>query len=281
MKTTGVRVEVPIELYQTLVEIQQTRWQESGKKPSLSAIIIDLCTSGLDSASNNTMLGNNEIKNNPNVSLISNRAYIPGEKRNKQMEQYYCQMDATLNQRALSLRALENELMEARDDFFQKQNEFIIGKEMSVTKNQAGPEQIIELKMSKIELAHKQQTIETLKKEIANNQSIILKSLGNLETSVKKQEKQAPTIWDHIIPWIPVLVNLIGWYMAMGKINGKADLSGLTGHISEVLKGIDPENRQKVSQTIMDAVQNIIKNQTTPLKSASKVESGDAEKRVK
>jgi len=47
METTGIRLEIEPWLYDTLIEEQEQRRQKTGRKQSLSSIIIEFCIKGL------------------------------------------------------------------------------------------------------------------------------------------------------------------------------------------------------------------------------------------
>ncbi|MEI6580023.1 MAG: hypothetical protein WCN92_11270 [Eubacteriales bacterium] len=263
MKRIGIRVEVPEEMYRGLVELQELRWQESGKKPALSSVIIDLCQGKLTRDGQNVQASDDRVQNSVQSFGKLNRSLpepLP-DKRNRQMDEFYTRLEAAQNERALLLRSQENDLMEAREDFFQKQNDFIQEKEKFTSKSLAGTDQIIELKMLKLEVAQKTETLQALQREIDQNQSSIIKSLKTLEQSAKEPNTGNISMWDKIIPWIPVAVNVVGMYLMYSKLNGKNDLSGLPQQISDVFKDLDPENKQKVTKTIMDAVQGFLKTQ--------------------
>ena len=64
---TSIRIEVPAELYNQLVRIQENRRQAEGRKPSLSSIILDFCSSCITNeqkSSKNVQSAGNSVQNN-------------------------------------------------------------------------------------------------------------------------------------------------------------------------------------------------------------------------
>jgi len=263
MKAPEIRVEPSEEMYNALIEIQKNRQQENGRKPALSSLILEFCQIGL------TINDNNPVQDSIRPYRQAKES-LP-DKHNKQMDTFYFKSEVALNERVSSLREQENELMEARAEFFQKQNDFIQEKEKFANQPHIGTEKIIELAIQKVDIAHKNDTIQNLQKENSKNETVILKALKNIENMLQKMDVE-PTLLDKIIPWIPAAVNLIGFYMINNKLNSSNNVIALPQELQGVLNSLAPEGQEKVTKSLMDAIQEFQKKQGMSENKASKKE---------
>lgn len=274
MNTTGIRIEVPKQMYDWLLELQEVHKQKTGKKTSLSSIIIAICTQAQAEKGENVQNFNENVqsfnKNEQNFVQYSAQNStinkLPLQKCTELSDDFLRKWEARINERAILLRSQENDLIEARDDLFQKQLEFIEEKEALTEKRMIEPQKLIELNMLKAELIIKNEKIEYLQNEISNNSSQIMQQLKSLE---KHNNKLSATLGDKpiiekLLPWLPVIINAIGIFIMYNKMNNtpnsKADLSGITEQISSLLKGVNTEDKNKITKTIIETVQNFVHN---------------------
>jgi len=230
--TTGIRIEVPQDLYEKLQEEQEKRRASTGKKPALSAIILKFCSEKLSTSE--------YVQND--VHIVRGNVHIPEhltsdlEKASPVTEKQLLQWDERLSRWEKSLLEREKRIKEQEREIYQEKMIILDSKskildEREKNHQQAleGTEKMIELKILQKELIHKDDKIQQLTRELG--------SLKETVHTAKRDHKQAEpkTFLEKIkeyMPWIITVLVIIAAYLLAKK--------GSKPALPEELKGLAP-----------------------------------------
>ena len=108
--TTGIRLEVPTDLYEKLQDEQERRRLKTGKKPGLSAMIQDICSNILDE-NENTQYNVHSVHDSVQISAQSNLNDSNSEKQLKQWEERLVKWEKSLQEREKNIKEQEKVIL--------------------------------------------------------------------------------------------------------------------------------------------------------------------------
>jgi hypothetical protein len=267
MVTTGIRLEVEPWLHEILTKEQEQRRQKTGRKQSLSTIIIEFCTKGLTVS--NHIVQNNScsvqtsdasvqnfqgfVQNKPDVE---SRIYQTGLDDITKLKESLLreQQDLKEKERRLAIKEheikeRENELTERTRQANQEWNEILDIKGQSQLKNIDKIQLNWLNEQQQKELCDKTETIKKLKQENVQLKEDIIKTLRKIDQQTGKS-----VILDYIVPFLPSVISIIGFFMTNRKIDHIQDLSPIQAEIGNLMKKLNETDRQKLSTKLEESL---------------------------
>jgi len=237
--TTGIRLEVPQSLYERLQDEQEKRRIKTGKKPALANIIQEFCSEKLEEIENvhsdvHSIHGSVHHSENPDSG--SNKTNSDTEKRLRQWEEQLSIKNKSLLEQERKLKEQEKELFKENMEVLDLRNKVLDEREKLQQKSLEGTESIIEMKILRNELKHKDERIQWLEKELRLAKSRLQR------THEDSKENKPKTLWEQIkdfLPLIATVLALIAVYLSAQKNkkpelpSGLKELAGLFDHLSE------------------------------------------------
>jgi len=260
---TSIRIEVPAELYNQLVRIQEKRRQAEGRKPSLSSIILEFCSASLkteqptaenvqNAAKNVQSVGNSEQNSaahaqNSRVSQLEENML----KRLARWEESLSRWDSSLNLKESRLRNFESDLASQKEEIFSQKLELLDEKERNRKESLAGPEKIIENKLMELEMTNKDKKIKDL-------EAIINRLDKDYERAIRtsKQEKDKSSFQNIIKEYWPAIIAGAGVLITC-LIQQKSASKKQTMQLEKLLDSlekIDPGNKDELVKTLVEGV---------------------------
>jgi hypothetical protein len=237
--TTGIRLEVPRDLYERLQNEQEKRRIKTGKKPALSVIIMEFCTEKLEENENvhfDVHTVQKSVHNTEHSNSGKEKSGSDTEKRLKNWEEQLSIKNKSLLEEERKLKEQEKEIFKEKMEVLDLKSKVLDEREKLQQKTLEGTESIIELKLLQNELKHKDEKIHRLETDLS-----IAKSKPHSPHEDRK-ESESKTFWEQIngfLPFIAVILALIAIYLIAQK-NKKPVLSpvlkefaGLFDHLSE------------------------------------------------
>jgi len=256
---TSIRIEVPAAIYNQLVRIQENRRQAEGRKPSLSSIILDFCSSCINdeqTSSKNVQSAGNSVQNNAadvqNTRLFQSEENM--QKRLTRWEDSLLRWETNLNIRESRLRESLHDFAEQREEIHQARLQMLEEEEeLPRKKPLAGPEEIIENKMMSVEIKDKNEKIKKLKETI----NILEEDLEKAQSAAKplKEPSSFLSIIKEYWPLILAGAGLLFTYFKNQKSESKKQ-NELMGKLLESLGKIDSGDKEKLVKKLMDGVKN-------------------------
>ncbi|HBG69283.1 MAG: hypothetical protein A2W93_02235 [Bacteroidetes bacterium GWF2_43_63] len=235
---TSIRIEVPAAIYNQLVRIQEKRRQAEGRKPSLSSIILDFCSSCINddqTSSKNVQSAGNSVQNN--AADVQNTRLFQSEetmlKRLARWEESLSRWEANLTGKENRLKECERDLSVQREEIFQSKLEILDQRDLSRKAALAGPEEIIENKMMSLEISNKDEKIKRLKETISKLEEDLQKAI-----SAAKPVKETSSFMNIIKDYWPLIVAgagmLITYFMKQKTESKKQNVQ-----IGQLLKSLE------------------------------------------
>jgi chromosome segregation ATPase len=230
--TTGIRIEVPYDLYEKLQEVQNKIRTSTGKKPALSAIILKFCSEKL-SASEYVQKDVHVVRENvqkPEHTGSDLEKASPGaEKRLLQWDERLSRWEKSLLEREKRIKEQEREIYQEKAIILDSKSKLLDEREKAHKQTLEGTEKLFELKILQNELNHKDDKIQQLTRELG--------SLKETVQTAKRDHKQAEpkTFLEKIkeyMPWIITVLVIIAAYLLAKK--------GSKPALPEELKGLAP-----------------------------------------
>lgn len=275
---TSIRIEVPAAIYNQLVRIQENRRQAEGRKPSLSSIILEFCSSCISDGQTNPANVQTVEKNVQSSSISEqNHAAFAQNARVFQQEEYLqkrltrwedslLRWETNLNIRESRLRESLHDFAEQREEIHQARLQMLEEEEeLPRKKPLAGPEEIIENKMMSVEIKDKNEKIKKLKETI----NILEEDLEKAQSAAKPL-KEPSSFLSIIKEYWPVIITGAGILIAY-LMNQKSESKKQNKQMEKLLESlgkIDPGDKDELVKTLVDGVKNT-QNKDSDQKSAS------------
>ncbi|MBI5541232.1 MAG: hypothetical protein HY951_14295 [Bacteroidia bacterium] len=168
--TTGIRLEVPQSLYESLQTEQEKRRIKTGKKPALAAIIMDFCSEKLEENENahsfvhsvHESIHSSEISNSG-----INKTGSDNEKKLRQWEEQLAIKNKSLQEQERKLKEQEKEIFKEKIEVLDLKSKVLDEREKIQQKAQEGMEKVIEHKLLQSELKFKDERIQRLENELS------------------------------------------------------------------------------------------------------------------
>lgn len=267
MNTIGIRLEVEPWLYQVLMEEQGQRKQKSGRKQSLSAIILEFCTKGLsvsgqpvqNKPSSVQKIGSfvqnlaGSVQNTPEDSPEMSKPTfdeIAKLKENLLRQGHELQRkECHLAIREQEIKEKEVELAERVQEALQQWNEFLDRKEQLQQKNLHNIQQRMQLEQQIQELNDKKETIIKLKQENIQLKDDVIKTLRKIDQQTEKN-----VIFDYIIPFLPSVISIIGFFVTNRKIDNLNELDPVQTEIGNIMKRLNDTEKKMLSAKLEESL---------------------------
>lgn len=263
---TSIRIEVPAAIYNQLVRIQENRRQAEGRKPSLSSIILEFCSSCINDGQTNPANVQTVEKNVQSSSISEqNHAAFAQNARVFQQEEYLqkrltrwedslLRWETNLNIRESRLRESLHDFAEQREEIHQARLQMLEEvEELPRKKPLAGPEEIIENKMMSVEIKDKNEKIKKLKETI----NILEEDLEKAQSAAKPL-KEPSSFLSIIKEYWPVIITGAGILIAY-LMNQKSESKKQNKQMEKLLESlgkIDPGDKEKLVKTLVEGVKN-------------------------
>jgi hypothetical protein len=250
---TSIRIEVPAELYNQLVRIQENRRQAEGRKPSLSSIILDFCSSCISveqTGSKNVQYDGNSVQNN--AADVQNTRMFQSEehmlKRLTRWEECLTRWETNLTGKENRLKECERDLSVQREEIFRSKLEILDQREHSRKEALAGPEKIIENKLMEFEITNKDKKIKELEETIND-----LEEGHERAIRAAKQENEKSSFQNIIKEYWPVIITgagiLIAYLMKQKSDSKKQSIK--VEKLLESLGKIDPGDKDELVKALV------------------------------
>lgn len=260
---TSIRIEVPAAIYNQLVRIQENRRQAEGRKPSLSSIILDFCSSCISDeqkSSKNVQSAGNSVQNNAadvqNTRLFQSEEYML--KRLTRWEESLTRWETNLTGKENRLKECERDLSAQREEIFQSKLEILDQREHSRKEALAGPEKIIENKLMEFEMTNKDKKINELEETIND-----LEEGHERAIRAAKQENEKSSFMNILKNYWPLIVAGVGiliTYFMKQKTDSKKQ-SIKVEKLLESLGKIDPGDKDELVKALVEGVKGVDKNE--------------------
>ncbi|MEI6765299.1 MAG: hypothetical protein WCM76_06630 [Bacteroidota bacterium] len=253
MMNVGIRVNVSDEIHRLLCEEQRKRKSASGKQTSLSSLVSEYFTFGLQD--NIAGLGQNAENCDQNAVLLSTTIQV----QQKAME--LAQREKQLQLREDRIRHLENEqrstdndirnreqeLSQAYDELCEKKIDFSDEKEKLLVKVAENTSNKATIERLYIEIQKRDIESLSLKNDFMKTQSDILKEFDKVNK--KLDNKPDKNVWkDWIAPFMPVASDIVTTLITNKNINSLKDIEPQINELIQKFNSIAPAQKQQIIQ---------------------------------
>jgi len=267
METTGIRLEIEPWLYRILIEEQEQRRQKTNRKQPLSAILLEFCTKGLT-------VSECSVQNQPHsVQKISGSVqnFQGFEQNNSESipEMYKINVDEITKLKETLLRQSqelqdkarhlaskeheikekENEITEKKHKALQEWNEILDSKEQSQQKSMDRIQQQWHIEQQNKELEDKKEVTKKLKQENIQLKEDVIKILHKIDQQTEKN-----IIFDYIVPFLPSVISIIGFFLTNRKIDNIQELNPIQAEIGNIMKKLSDADRKKLSTKLEESL---------------------------
>jgi len=256
MKTTGIRIEVPQNLYERLQAEQEQRRLKTGKKPALAAIILEFCSKTLD-LNPNAHSDVHSVHDSVHRIEHSKATDYDNEKRLKHWEDKLIAFNKTLQEREKNVKNEEKEVFKEKMDVFDLRTKVMDEREKAHQKALAATEMIFEKTLLQNELKQKNERIEYLSKELSFIKDKLLATLKG------QSKNDSNSFWEQIKPYLPYIGGVIA-LLATYLIANKADKPSLPPILKE-LAGVFDGLSEKDKQALGEKLNHYAKQHTSPV----------------
>jgi hypothetical protein len=237
--TTGIRIEVPQDLYKKMQEEQEKRTVVTGKKPALSAIILEFCSEKLDTCEDvhsdvHSVHESVQKSVHPNSSI--DKKDSNAEKRLQQWDERLSKWEKSLLERDKMIKDQEKEIFQEKLDALELKSMVLDERDKLHQKALDGTEMVVDMRLLKNDLKHKDEVINQLSKELS---FIKDKLLSRMKDHKKGEPKTLLEQFMGFLPWIAGGLALISIYLLATKDNKPAlpkellELAGVFDGLSE------------------------------------------------
>lgn len=230
MTTTGIRIEVPQDLYLKLQEEQEKNRTKTGKKQALATIILKICSERFligEIVQNDVHFVQENVQKPERTGSDLEKASLGTEKRLLQWDERLSRWEKSLQEKEKRIKEQEKEIYQEKMIILDSKSKLLEEREKSHKQTLEGTEKLFELKILQNELNHKDEKIQQLTRELG--------SLKGTVHTAKRDHKQAEpktfleTIKEYL-PWILTAIGIIALYLLAKKGSKQAlpdDLKGL------------------------------------------------------
>lgn len=247
--TTGIRLEVPQDLYEKLQAEQEKQRIKSGKKPALSVIIMDFCTEKLEESENvhsDVEIVQKSVHNAEHSNLSKDKVDSNTEKRLQKWEEQLLIKNKSLQEQERKIKEQEKEIFKEKMEVLDLKSKVLDEREKLQQKTLEVTESIIELKLLQNESKHKEEKIQQLKEELS-----IAKSKSK-KIQEERKESEPKTFWEQIKPFLPVIsggIGLIAGYF-IAKNNNKPELPPVLKEFAGLFDHLSEEDQKKLGEKL-------------------------------
>ncbi len=247
--TTGIRLEVPQDIYERLLTEQEKRRIKTGKKPALAAIIIDLCSIKLEEIENvhyDVHSVQKNVQNPEHTDSVKENELFNIEKRLKKREEQLAIREKSLLEQERKLSEREKEIFNDKMEILDMKSKVLDEREKLLQKTLEGTESIIEMKLLQNESKHKDEKIQQLREELSNAKSKLQK------IKEERKESEPKTFWEQIKPFLPFIsggLGLIAGYFIVKK-NNKPELPPVLKEIAGLFDHLSEEDQKKLGEKL-------------------------------
>ena len=237
--TTGIRIEVPQDLYKKMQEEQEKRTVVTGKKPALSAIILEICSEKLDACEDvhSDVHGVQEsVHKSVHPNSSPDKKDSDAEKRLQHWEERLSKWEKSLLERDKMIKDQEKEIFQEKLDVLELKSMVLDERDKVHQKALDGTEMVVDMRLLKNDLKHKDEVIHQLSKELS---FIKDKLLTRMADHKKDEPKTLMEQFKGFLPWIAGGLALISIYLLATKDNKPAlpkelhELAGVFDGLSE------------------------------------------------
>lgn len=254
--TTNIRVEVPHDIYDKLLEVQENRRNKTNRKPSLASIIIDYCSEkfnpGLQAVSgtNNNALQTHILpaENPVNEKLLQER-----ETRLMTLERLLIERERIVREHEKDIFAEKMELIEYYTELNEKKELQKSHKNSSADNDKL--EILAEIKVLQSTLSHKEDKIKRLTQEL---DFIKNKLLTELKTKPGVSEQK--TFMEKIKDYLP-LIGMAGSVLAAYLIAKKKDKPELPPGLSSlagIFDTLSESDQKKLGENLKKHAEGLV-----------------------
>jgi DNA repair exonuclease SbcCD ATPase subunit len=269
METTGIRLEVEPWLYQVLIEEQEQRRLKTGRKQSLSTIIIEFCTKGLtvfglsvqnkadsvqknsDSVFNIQGFVQNNHDNNPPMYQTNLYEIAKLKETLLRQEQELQEKEHRLANKESEIKEKENELVEKSKKTIHEWNEILDNKEKAEQKSLDNIQLKWKFEQQTKELADKTESNKKLKQDNYQLKEDIIRILQKID-----QQTEKSIIIDYIVPFLPSIISIIGFFITNRKIDNIKELLPVQEEIGNIMKKLSDTDKKKLSEKLEESLKS-------------------------
>jgi DNA repair exonuclease SbcCD ATPase subunit len=268
METTGIRLEIEPWLYRILIEEQEQRRQKTNRKQPLSAILLEFCTKGLTvseysvqnqahSVQKNSgyvqnfqgFEHNNDSESTPEMYKVNVDEITKLKETLLRQRQELQDKDRHLASREQEIKEKENEITEKKHKALQEWNEILDIKEQSQQKSIDRIQQQGHIEQQIKELEVKKEAIKMLKQENMQLKEDVVKILHKIDQQTEKN-----IIFDYIVPFLPSVISIIGFFLTNRKIDNIQELNPIQSEISNIMKKLSDADRKMLSTKLEESL---------------------------
>jgi len=255
MSLNSVKIQMPQQLYDMLKRDQERMRQQDGKKTSLADLIIHYCHSFLENkeeimslifakktkviSADGSMMPCLE-GSTPQVNEVLKKT---AEEELWQQEQELQDRGKKLDQRETSLTEKHKQLLRIKEDNMNLMINTVKQKEENLYSSVNSKFQEERVKVLTAELDKKDHEVRQLRSELHDKDKTLDKmmtSLSRIENNTKK------TIWDSIKPFIPVVSNIVTYFLAKRDMEKGLNLEDIRSDLAKAINGSSPEAQKAI-----------------------------------
>ena len=253
METTNIRIQAGMEFYEALLAEQAKRRGRSGRKTSISDIIIDICNLYLFPGlfDQKSALKSHENDQNRAAKGSNDPDFVPEKylKLIKSHEEFLLSRETALIHRERDLSERESRLREETDKFFDDKAVFL---DQQLSKQNQSIDGVVESRISanlaEKEIASRNDKIATLKEENEYLRQQLDKGL------LRTDKKEEQTLFQKLMPFLPSIITIVGMFLMYRKFDPGNEQDPIQKEINKVFKTLDPKSREEMTKVLMEAV---------------------------
>lgn len=259
MTTIGVRVNVPANLYNIMVQEQDKQRSLKGKKPALDTIILEYFIKGIRAENTSYQanpIGNTATRKNDEVLIIGRP--VPNVEELKEWEQSLREQQNDYNEQVLDLIEKNKIIIEKIEDAVQiKQESLEILEKAQQKTNEIEIQKEINAILNK-DINEKIEQISDLKKEIDFMREDVKTLLKSIDHNTRKN-----VFWDMVVPFLPVLVTILCTVFLGRRISTRKRMRVLEKQILDIFNNIKPDLKKDFIDFIKKHAKNYGKETDT------------------
>jgi hypothetical protein len=263
MNTTGIRLEVEPWLYNILIEEQERQRQKSGRKQSLSSIILAFCTKGLSvsglfvqnkahsvqKTDDSVQDFEGFVQNHPEMYETNLDEIAKLKEAILRQGQELQRKERHLATREQEIKEKEVELVERTQEALRQWNELLDNKEKSQQVNLDAIRQSLLNEQQKTALSDKTEANRKLKLENIQLKEDIIKTIRKIDRQTEKN-----ILFDYLIPFLPSVISIIGFFVTNKKIESIQELSPVQTEIGKIMKKLSDADKKNLSTKLEESL---------------------------
>jgi DNA-binding protein len=165
----------------------------------------------------------------------------------QEQELYFREQRLTYREREIAEK--ENELSEKNQKYIKEWNKLLDSKELSEQKCLDKVQMRLQLEQQNRDLVDKSEAVKKLKLENIQLREVIIKTLRKID-----QQTEKSVIFEYIVPFLPSVISIIGFFMTNRKIDNLQELNPVQAEIGNIMKKLSDADRKSLSTKLEESL---------------------------